>query len=238
MSDIGAYLKMLERRIEQLEANGTPLAGSGNGFDADTVDTIHAATSATANKLLALDADKDLHLDTGDMSGALLNVTGQITSTLATGTAPLAVTSTTVNTNLNADTVDGLHASAIGTKVLVASGASTTDWTHGAGVAFEDDTQLDVNITPTVTSTLIVFLWAKMYSAAANTFALRVILDNTTTAGETETAVCTAGQGLMASTIAVFTGVTAAAHLLEPQVWGGGAILVGDRKMVIWCIPE
>lgn len=38
------------------------------------------------------------------------NFTGQITSSLATGTAPFAVTSTTVNTNLNADMLDGYHA--------------------------------------------------------------------------------------------------------------------------------
>lgn len=38
-------------------------------------------------------------------------MTGQIVSTLATGTSPLAVTSTTVNTNLNADLLDGLHSS-------------------------------------------------------------------------------------------------------------------------------
>jgi hypothetical protein len=39
-------------------------------------------------------------------------VSGQINSSLATGTAPFAVTSTTVNTNLNADMVDGYHANA------------------------------------------------------------------------------------------------------------------------------
>lgn len=34
---------------------------------------------------------------------------GQITSTVATGTAPFVISSTTVNTNLNADLLDGLH---------------------------------------------------------------------------------------------------------------------------------
>jgi hypothetical protein len=37
-------------------------------------------------------------------------MTGQLISTLAVGTAPLAVTSTTLNTNLNADLLDGNHA--------------------------------------------------------------------------------------------------------------------------------
>ena len=49
--------------------------------------------------------------------GAKLDVNGsirsssQLISTVATGTAPLAVTSTTVVTNLNADRVDSIHAS-------------------------------------------------------------------------------------------------------------------------------
>ena len=37
---------------------------------------------------------------------------GQVTSTVATGTSPFAITSTTLNTNLNADLLDGNHASA------------------------------------------------------------------------------------------------------------------------------
>lgn len=45
-----------------------------------------------------------------DVNGTL-GVSGQITSTVAAGTAPFAVTSTTINTNLNADLLDGKHAS-------------------------------------------------------------------------------------------------------------------------------
>lgn len=44
-------------------------------LNADYVDLIHASTTATANYLLALDADKDLHLTTGDCSGAEANFT-------------------------------------------------------------------------------------------------------------------------------------------------------------------
>ncbi|MFZ2255874.1 MAG: hypothetical protein WAW59_02405 [Patescibacteria group bacterium] len=43
------------------------------------------------------------------MSGGSIRTTNQLISTLANGTAPLAVTSTTLNTNLNADLLDGLH---------------------------------------------------------------------------------------------------------------------------------
>lgn len=42
--------------------------------------------------------------------------TGQITSTLANGTAPFSITSSTLNTNLNADLLDGNHASAFATS--------------------------------------------------------------------------------------------------------------------------
>jgi len=45
-----------------------------------------------------------------DVTGTLRS-TGQISSTLASGTAPFVITSTTVNTNLNADLLDGYHAS-------------------------------------------------------------------------------------------------------------------------------
>ena len=44
----------------------------------------------------------------------------QIISSLATGTAPLAVTSTTLNTNLNADLLDGYHANKKGTTDISA----------------------------------------------------------------------------------------------------------------------
>lgn len=43
-------------------------------------------------------------------TGATITNTCQLTSTLTTGTAPFAVSSTTVNANLNADLLDGFHA--------------------------------------------------------------------------------------------------------------------------------
>jgi hypothetical protein len=67
------------------------------------------ATSATSALNVTNSANTSLLAVRND---GLTTVTGQISSTLAVGTAPLAVTSTTVCTNLNADTVDGQHASA------------------------------------------------------------------------------------------------------------------------------
>jgi hypothetical protein len=55
------------------------------------------------------------YLDLGANTGIRLNqatsTAYQLTSTLATGTSPLAVSSTTLNTNLNADLLDGQHGS-------------------------------------------------------------------------------------------------------------------------------
>ncbi len=44
-----------------------------------------------------------------DISGGSVRTTNQFISTIAAGTAPLVVTSNTVNTNLNADLLDGYH---------------------------------------------------------------------------------------------------------------------------------
>jgi len=46
--------------------------------DADTVDGFHAAGTATASYLLALDAEKDLHLGTGDLSATLGTFEGNV----------------------------------------------------------------------------------------------------------------------------------------------------------------
>ena len=47
----------------------------------------------------------------GKLSGSTASFSGQITSTLASGTAPLVVTSNTVVANLNSDFLDGQHGS-------------------------------------------------------------------------------------------------------------------------------
>ena len=49
-------------------------------------------------------------------------LTGQLVSTVATGTSPLSVTSTTLNANLNADLLDGKHLS----EILASNVASAT----------------------------------------------------------------------------------------------------------------
>ena len=46
----------------------------------------------------------------GGLYSSTGNFTGQITSSVAQGTAPFSITSTTINQNLNADLLDGVHA--------------------------------------------------------------------------------------------------------------------------------
>ena len=47
-----------------------------------------------------------------------MSMSGQLTSTLASGTAPFNITSTTLNSNLNADLLDGYHAGFSNGKIL------------------------------------------------------------------------------------------------------------------------
>lgn len=60
-----------------------------------------------------------------DVAGAI-KLTGQLKSTLAAGTAPLVVASTTAVANLNADTVDGKHASDLTSKSVLGGRMSAT----------------------------------------------------------------------------------------------------------------
>ncbi|MFA6451670.1 MAG: hypothetical protein WCX65_19520, partial [bacterium] len=86
-----------------------------------TVDgTTYAPPQMIAPAAIALNADRLDGLDSSAfMTAATDNwvnttgdtMTGQLVSTLVTGTSPFSVTSTTVNTNLNADLLDGLHES-------------------------------------------------------------------------------------------------------------------------------
>jgi hypothetical protein len=115
--DAGSY-KFQALRFESDVATGTsPLVVASttvvSNLNADYVDGVNIA-SLTNTRLLRYNATgtKIENATITESSGALGSITtigmsGQLTSTLAIGTSPFAVTSTTVNTNLNADLVDG-----------------------------------------------------------------------------------------------------------------------------------
>jgi hypothetical protein len=74
--------------------------------------TVHIDPTGKVTADGGLDANSIGIGHAGPISGATtVSANNQITSTLAIGTPPLAVTSTTVNTNFNADMIDGVHVS-------------------------------------------------------------------------------------------------------------------------------
>ncbi len=60
-----------------------------------------------------------------DVVGGAIRTNNQLISTIAAGTAPLAVTSNTLVSNLNADLLDGDHASALSVLYAVSAGSAT-----------------------------------------------------------------------------------------------------------------
>ena len=58
---------------------------------------------------------------TGNVSGGNITTAGQLVSSVAIGTAPLVVTSTTLVTNLNADLLDGLNSATANTASTIAA---------------------------------------------------------------------------------------------------------------------
>jgi hypothetical protein len=85
---------------------------------ASTNGSIHLPLSGTTNQILKNSGTEGTASwgTVTENAGALSNITtmtvsGQIINNLPTGTAPLAVASTTLNTSLNADLLDGQHSS-------------------------------------------------------------------------------------------------------------------------------
>ena len=67
----------------------------------------------------------------------------RVISTIADGTAPLAVTSTTVVDNLNADTVDGEHATGIAKAWVMFDGTTNVGGFCTIGASFNVDSVTD-----------------------------------------------------------------------------------------------
>lgn len=78
-------------------------------LNGDATGSVSIDGSANATLTVTISNNSHEHSNYLLLTGG--TITGQIISTLPIGTSPLAVTSTTVNTNLNADLLDGKHAS-------------------------------------------------------------------------------------------------------------------------------
>lgn len=83
-----------------------------------------------------------------------IDFSGQLTSTVATGTAPFVIASTTVNTNLNADLVDGINANTTATASQLLALDADKDFDLGTGDFSGTDMALTGNIDVSGTSQL------------------------------------------------------------------------------------
>ena len=105
---------------------GTALTGGGTtGKVTLNVDTTKVPLLATANAFTGNQSVTGTLSATGGISTA-----GRLTSTVATGTAPLAVTSTTVVPNLNASLLGGFSPSAFASVTAANTFAATQDFTR------------------------------------------------------------------------------------------------------------
>ena len=103
-------------------------------------------------------------------------ITPKLESTVATGTAPLIVASTTAVTNLNADLLDGNHASAFATSghthsyLPLAGGTMTGAITFAAGQTWPTFNQNTTGSAATLTTarTLTIGSTGKTFDGSAN----------------------------------------------------------------------
>lgn len=106
-----------------------------SNLNVDKVDDVHVA-SLTSGRLLRYNAtgtqieSSSVSESSGALSGiTTLSMNNQLTNSLADGTAPFLITSSTLVSNLNADLLDGSHASAFalsGHSHAPSAGADTT----------------------------------------------------------------------------------------------------------------
>ncbi|MFA6198730.1 MAG: tail fiber domain-containing protein [Patescibacteria group bacterium] len=107
---------------------------------------------ATSNERMRIDSTGNVGIGTTapgqalDVNGSI-RTNGQLISTLADGTAPFSVTSTTVNTNLNADLLDGHHSSDFQTALTnPVTGTGTENYVAVWGAANSLTSQQYLNV--------------------------------------------------------------------------------------------
>ena len=110
--------------------------GAGNSIDFSSENGSVTVNSAMADTdILLYNTNKLLMSIIGDVDGINffddVSITGSVSSTnyisdVATGTSPYACTSTTLNTNLNADMLDGKHVGTSGNTIPLLDGVN--DW--------------------------------------------------------------------------------------------------------------
>lgn len=100
---------------------------ANSGLTAASYDNYINAVSLAASRTLWGQPFNGTANVSGDMTGVgSINMSGQLTSTVASGTAPFIVVSNTVVGNLNADMVDGLHLSDFDGRYVNVTGDTMT----------------------------------------------------------------------------------------------------------------
>ena len=132
--------KLQTARTLTIGNTGKPFDGSGNVTW--TLSEIGAAAASHSHSYLPLAG--------GTLTGAL-STNSQIKSTVATGTAPFTVTSTTVVSNLNADMVDGKHASDFASSTHTHNYAGSSSAGGAATSAVKLATARTISLTGSVT---------------------------------------------------------------------------------------
>ena len=177
-------------------ATGLPIATGVSGLGTG-VATLLAGNSSGTGGPAGTTSPTFTTPNIGTASGASLTVTGQLTSTVAIGTAPLVVTSTTNVPNLNATTLSGATFAAPGP--VGSTTASTGAFTTLSASSTVSGTGFSTYLAspPAIGGT----------AAAAGTF---------TTMGATSLAV--SGQ---LTSVGLFEGVTTAPSVSSGQAWIG-----------------
>ena len=113
--------------------------GNITGGNLITAGLISATGNITGGNIAATNHTGTTVSVTGNVIGGNLTTVGQLVSSVATGTAPLVVTSTTKVTNLNVEQVDGYHADTANTvsTIVVRDAAAniTAAYFNGVGIS-------------------------------------------------------------------------------------------------------
>ena len=139
--------------------------------DADELPIVDSAASNVLKKLTWANLKTTLASTFLSLSGGSL--TGQLISTLAIGTKPFAVTSTTKCDNLNADLLDGYDTSTTGaaSKIPVVNASGTLPLTSGVtlgNTAIADASTLDFYLEGTWTPVVTAYSGTITTASAAN----------------------------------------------------------------------
>lgn len=119
-------------------ANALVLRDASGNFAAGTI-TLGGIQSTAVISVLNASAAQGIKVGNLVVSNSYANnaptngiyVTGQVQSAVATGTSPFTIASTTLNTNLNADLLDGLHADSANTASTVVARDASGNFSAG-----------------------------------------------------------------------------------------------------------